>query len=196
MLSVWGWSAIVFLLYWLTSNLTIILLRCQRASWDRLKEDFLVCWWYETDEQNAEEPMKQITENGQLLVLRVDRGQEAISEIIAFCKANNISAGVFNAIGAVSRAELAFYDPKIKQYVPKNFTEDLEVTSMIGNIGISAGELVVHAHGTFSDRDFKVIGGHIVALVVSGTLEVIFTKLTGGSIVRELNADTNLNLMV
>ena len=122
------------------------------------------------------------------------RGQEIVGEIISFCSRNSIKSAYFSAIGAVSSVELGFYDIHRKQYRFKKFDEDLEVDSIAGNIAVIDGELVLHAHSTFSDSEMRVIGGHLKSAVVSGTCEVFLVPLRQ-DLVRKFDGDTGLNLI-
>ncbi len=126
------------------------------------------------------------------LVLK--RGQRIAGEILAFCKKNKISSAYFSAIGAVSSAELAFYDINSKKYSFKTFNEDLEICSMAGNLAVMKGELVFHAHASFSNSKMEAMGGHLKDAVVSGTCEVFLVSLKE-KLERAFDEDTGLNLI-
>lgn len=126
------------------------------------------------------------------LVLK--RGQQVAGEIIAFCRKKKISSAYFSAIGAVSSAEIAFYDINAKKYSFKTFSEDLEICSMAGNVAVMKGELVLHAHAAFSDRKMETKGGHLKDAVVSGTCEVFLVPLKE-RLEREFDEGTGLNLI-
>jgi len=121
------------------------------------------------------------------------RGQEVVEEIIKFCNEKNIRAAYFTAIGAVSSVELAYYDLQKKEYNYKKFDE-LEIDTITGNLAVMNDELIIHAHGTFSDKDMKTVGGHFKSAVVSGTCEVFLVPLKE-SLVRKFDEDTGLNLI-
>lgn len=122
------------------------------------------------------------------------RGQRIAEEILKFCSRNSIKSAYFSAIGAVSSAEIAFYDIDAKKYSFKTFSEDLEICSMAGNVAVMKGELVLHAHAAFSNRKIETIGGHLKDAMVSGTCEVFLVPLKE-QLERKFDEDTGLNLI-
>ncbi|QQS23244.1 DNA-binding protein [bacterium] len=134
------------------------------------------------------------------VVLRLDEGDELFEVLRKYAAENRILGAKFTAIGACSSIKITFYCPQEKKYIPTEaegepITEDLEVTGIIGNIGWMDNNPVIHAHGTFSKKDFSVIGGHIFSVTASATLEVMIT-IYEGEITRAKNEDWNLNLMI
>ena len=53
--------------------------------------------------------------------------------------------------------------------------------------------MYVHVHGTFGDKDMKTVGGHVVSAVVSGTLEIFFTKTQ--ALVKAKDPETGLQVL-
>ena len=94
-------------------------------------------------------------------------------------------------IGGVREVRLAYYDRSEKKYEEKTFQEQLELTSLVGNVTVKDGTLFLHAHGTFARRDYTVIGGHVVSGVVSQLLEFVLTP-TENTAVRELDESLGL----
>ena len=122
------------------------------------------------------------------------RGEEIISGITGYCSGRKISSAYFSAVGAVSSAELGFYDIKKKRYYFRKLKKDLEITSMTGNVAVMDGKIVVHAHATLSGRDYKTLGGHLKSAVVSGTCEVFLVRLKK-QLKRSHDAVTGLNII-
>lgn len=123
------------------------------------------------------------------IIVRLDPGDEIIKCLEEVRNIEKIN-GFFFGIGTVNYLKLGFYDFEKKSYIEKKLNEDLEVTSLIGNIGVDR----IHAHISVTDREYKAFGGHIIEGKVSGTLEIIilevgidlFTKTletTGGRII-------------
>ncbi len=138
--------------------------------------------------------MKVILENETQLVVRCDRGENALEEIVAIAHQKRIEAGYFYAIGAVQELTLSYYNLASKNYEDHEIIEDLEIISILGTIATLNGEVALHAHGSFGDRNLTVRAGHIKKLVVSATCEVVITKLQG-KIERGFSDETGLNLM-
>ena len=132
-----------------------------------------------------------------IYVLRLDKGEELISKITEFCEAQQVEAGIIvGAIGATSEIEVSWYDLTNKQYVDKLITQDMEVTSLSGNVSkLADNKLFIHAHGTFSDQNMNIVGGHVKKLIVSATLEVTIIKIWD-YINRAFSEDIGLNLML
>lgn len=127
-------------------------------------------------------------------ILRFDSGEEVIKCIEVFCAREGIGAASFSAIGAAHACTLSFYDLRVKAYRDETIQEDLEVIGLLGNVALLDGAPVVHAHGTLSDKDFNVHGGHVKQLVVSVTCEVMLTVLQG-KLNRKFSEETGLNLL-
>jgi uncharacterized protein len=138
--------------------------------------------------------MKIILDDEGLLLLRFDTGENVLEGISDFCESENVLAASFTAIGAAGATTLSYYDLKNKKYIDREFTDDLEIVSVTGNVGRMHKKPIIHAHGVFADRSLKTYGGHIKKIVVSATCEVTLTVLEG-EIVREFDAKTGLNLI-
>ena|SRR3989344_5829618 len=128
------------------------------------------------------------------MFINLEKGSEIVSSIISYCRENKISSACFFAIGAVSEVELAYYNIKKKQYQFRKLTEDMEIAGITGNIAVMDGKLVLHAHGTFSDKNFGTTGGHLKSAIVSGACEVFITELEQ-KLVRKYDEETGLNLI-
>ena len=125
-------------------------------------------------------------------VLRIEKGESAINTITQFCLEHKIESGFFNGIGAVDMAEIAHYNLQTKQYSTKQIEKPLEVTNITGNIAWYNEAPIVHAHVTLSDDEMRAIGGHVVELRVSGTLELFFTSTK--KLVKDVDPVTGLKL--
>ena len=140
--------------------------------------------------------MKTVFHKGNSYVLRFDPVEEVLKKLMEFAEKESINGASFTAIGAVKKVVLAYYDIGEKEYLDKNFDEEMEIVNVIGNVARNAemGNIIVHAHGSFGNRDFEVIGGHIKEMLVSATCEVSLTKLEGG-LERTFNQEISLNLL-
>jgi predicted DNA-binding protein with PD1-like motif len=139
--------------------------------------------------------MKIIFSDKETHILNFERGEEVISGLAGFCKEKDIRAGHITGLGAASQLVLAYYNLETKAYEKKDLVENVEILSLIGNVGVRENdELVVHMHGTFGRRDLSVFGGHIFEMVISGAGEVHVTSLPG-KISRAYDEGTGLTLM-
>ncbi|MDO8560152.1 MAG: DUF296 domain-containing protein [bacterium] len=139
--------------------------------------------------------MRVITRDGQNYFLRFDRGEEVVAQLQAWCRAEGITGGMFSGIGACGEVTLSYYHLADKEYRDETIVEDLEISSLLGNIALLGGQVAAHAHGTFADASLRVRGGHVKRLVVSATCELAFRSLPG-QVLRALDPSTGLNLLV
>ena len=103
----------------------------------------------------------------------LDPGEEINNTLENLAVKESIKAAWINGIGAIRDVEMGYYDIESKTYVRQIFKEDFELTSLIGNISIKDEKLYSHTHITFSDKDFKVYGGHMFKGTISAAGEFI-----------------------
>ena len=130
--------------------------------------------------------------HSQLLVL--DKGDEAVARLREFAEKNNIHGAWFTALGAFQRATIAYWNKQTLEYEKIEVAEQVEVLSIIGNIGTDGSEVRIHAHTTLGRRNGETIGGHLMSGDVFPTLEVHVTILDT-PIVRKIDPATKLSLI-
>ena len=89
---------------------------------------------------------------------KLDYGSDLLDELTSICQKENIYLGRVEAIGAVQKARLGYYDQKTKNYSFFKIDQNLEIASLLGNISMCDGKPMVHAHVTFSDKDSNAYG--------------------------------------
>ena len=107
--------------------------------------------------------------------IRLDKGDRLVASIDEFMRTApmDIAGAWVNIIGAVQEVTLGFYDLNKKTYEWRTFSGLREITGVQGNLAADAsGKLMLHAHGTFADRDFAVVGGHVKDFVTAATAEI------------------------
>jgi uncharacterized protein len=110
-------------------------------------------------------------------VVVLSTGEEAMGELIAFAKSQNIAAAQLTAIGALSDAELAYFDWEKKDYQSIPVREQVEVASLIGDVASGpSGEPSLHIHLVLARRDGTALAGHLTRARVRPTLEVIINE--------------------
>lgn len=106
-------------------------------------------------------------------VLRLDKGERLSDAFKAFTDDAHITSAWVTIIGGVLEVTLGYYDLDAKTYKWRDFSGVREVTGVQGNIAVNeAGEPMLHAHGTFADADYQVIGGHVKDFVAAATIEM------------------------
>jgi len=104
------------------------------------------------------------------------KGDEVMTALNDFASREQLGAASFTAIGAVRSAEVGWFDFGKRKYKAMRRDEQLEVLSLVGDIGMGSDDKpVVHAHVTLGRESGRTFGGHLIAATVSPTLEVFVT---------------------
>ncbi|MCE5192431.1 MAG: PPC domain-containing DNA-binding protein [Candidatus Cryosericum sp.] len=135
----------------------------------------------------------EYTRSGDLIALRVNRGEEIISCVKTVCEKEQVHFGSISGIGAVDHVVVGLYHVADKRYESNTFDGEMEVTSLLGNATEKEGQVYLHFHAAFAKEDGQVVGGHLNEARVSGTAE-IFIHTAPGSIDRKADPVTGLNL--
>ncbi len=137
--------------------------------------------------------MKKVTPKS-IWMGRLDHGADLLEEITKVCKENNIRFARVEALGAVKKATLGYYDQGTRTYGFFELDRPLEITNLIGNVTLKDGEPIVHAHVTLSDHDGSALGGHLAPGTIIFACEAIIQELEGEDLVRGLDETTGLPL--
>lgn len=138
-------------------------------------------------------PLRSVTSK-QTFICRVPHGADLLQTLTAFCVANGIEIGRVEAIGAVQKARIAFYDQSARKYEHMELPRPLEIVRLTGNISIKDGQPFVHAHIALADRDGRVYGGHLAEGNIVFACECIVEAFTGVPIERAYDETTGLGL--
>src|SRR6185369_15252447 len=90
------------------------------------------------------------------------KGDEVMSGVTDFAKQNKVTSASFTAIGAFSRATVAWFDDSRKEFKLVPIEQQVELVSMIGDVGLSSDQPVVHTHVAVALPDGTVKGGHLI----------------------------------
>jgi len=139
--------------------------------------------------------MKLILQDKNKYVLKAEVGEDVMNELKVFCTEQRIEAASFFAIGAAKEIRIAWFDIHKKEYVQREIQQELEIISLLGNVAVGNGEVIVHAHGSFSDKDMQVMAGHVTKVIVGAACEIVLEKLEG-KIEKAYDSETGLKLMI
>ncbi|HKX24658.1 MAG TPA: PPC domain-containing DNA-binding protein [Candidatus Saccharimonadales bacterium] len=135
--------------------------------------------------------------DGYNYVVRLERGErlsEAMEQLFAESDTQILGASV-SGVGAAEQLTLGFYDLETKEYIWRDFESMYEITGLLGTVARDEHDnLMSHLHGTFSDRSYQVIGGHVKDFVVGGTCE-LFIHVTYKPLKRLHDDQTGLKLL-
>ncbi len=135
------------------------------------------------------------TFDGYNYIVRLNRGEKLSEAFAQFFSENKLEGASITAVGGAEQIELGFYDLDAKDYLWKTFPDLYEITGLLGTIALDeTGKPMYHLHGTFADRDFRVVGGHVKDFVVGGTCE-LFVHRTYEPLHRKTDDETGLKLL-
>ena len=127
------------------------------------------------------------------IFVSIDKGELVNQKLLEVSQKEELNSGWINGLGAISDIEIGYWDIEEKIYVKKNFNDDYELLSLIGNVSLVDNKPFIHTHISFSDTKFKVFGGHLFdAKVIAAAEFCIFTS--DYSLYRKLNCDIGLSL--
>jgi predicted DNA-binding protein with PD1-like motif len=130
--------------------------------------------------------MKYRTVNNGYLI-RLEKGEEVVASLTEFAKRKNIPTGYFSGMGAVTDVTLGIFDPFKKEYIKKEFADDLEVGNLTGNIAwLDDTEPYVHCHATVADGSLNASTGHLFRATVTITIE-LFVYVFEEKLFREMD---------
>lgn len=129
-----------------------------------------------------------------VIALVFDPGEEASRGLHKAAAHFSLSGASFTGIGALSSAELGYFDRESKDYKSIPVNEQVEVLALTGNIAEHGDELKVHAHIVAGKRDGSVVGGHLLGGKVWPTLEIVLTE-PGSDLTRVFDEEIQLPLI-
>ncbi len=135
----------------------------------------------------------KFTQNGVHYVVRLDPGEEILTEIASLCEKESIKVGSVVGLGAVNRVTVGLFDTKAKVYHKKELVGPMEISSLVGNLSTQEGKPYLHFHINVCDEEMNIHGGHLNEAWVSATAELTITVLEG-TIERKFSEEIGLNL--
>ena len=128
------------------------------------------------------------------IVLRLDRFEEITDMIREVSEKENIKLAMISGIGATDDFTVGVYSLSEKKYYTQEFKGAFEIVSLTGSINTKDGEFYTHIHIGCSDKEFNMIGGHLIKANISITCEIIITVIDG-SVDRKTQEETGVNLL-
>jgi predicted DNA-binding protein with PD1-like motif len=130
---------------------------------------------------------------GRIILARLDHGEDIIAQITGLAQEELIEMGAFSVIGALSRAEIGYYDQSSHEYQKISVDRPVELANCSGNISLRDGRPFVHAHACLADLRGRVIGGHLFGGTVFAA-ELALNELLARPLTREHDGITDLYL--
>lgn len=130
---------------------------------------------------------------GKTIVMRIDRGEEVLTQLKAMAQKENIQLASVRALGATNDFTVGVFKVEEKKYYANHFTGDFEIVSLTGTISTMNGEYYAHLHMSAGDEQGRVFGGHLNEAIISATCEMV-VEVIDGQVERAHDADVGLNL--
>jgi uncharacterized protein len=131
---------------------------------------------------------------GRAVLGRIGFETDLLEELARVCREESIRLGRVEAIGAVRRACLGYYDQDAREYRYRDLDEHLEILALAGNVSLKDGEPVVHAHITLGNEEGRAFGGHLAPGTIVFACEFLIRELTGADLSRGFDEPTGLPL--
>jgi len=125
---------------------------------------------------------------------KLSHGGDLLEEITDICRKKGIQLGRVEALGAVQKARIGFYNQQTHQYQFLALDKPLEITKLVGNVSLKDGKPFVHAHVTLADETGNAYGGHLAPGTLVFACEVILEAFDGPTLDRGLDEVTGLPL--
>lgn len=125
---------------------------------------------------------------------RLEYDGDLLGQLTDYCIKNDICLGRIEAIGAVKKARIGFYDQEQRVYEYINLDQPLEILALKGNISLKDGKPFVHAHITLGDADGRAFGGHLAEGTIVFAGEFIIDVMDGPALERAPDDQTGLAL--
>ena len=127
-------------------------------------------------------------------VVVCDPGDEAVSALTQFARAERLEAAQITAVGAFEHAIVGWFDREARDYRRIPVDEQCELLSLIGDVAEGEDGPIVHVHAVLGLSDGTTRGGHLLEGRVFPTLEAIVTE-TPAELRRILRPDIGIALI-
>ena len=103
--------------------------------------------------------------------VRLETGEEIHSSLSDLIDKLNLQGGIVIGIGAMSSYSLGYYDIHKKEYIRKDYNEEVELVSCMGNMAHKGDSKIAHLHAMVSNVNMETRGGHLFEGIISATGE-------------------------
>lgn len=125
---------------------------------------------------------------------RLAHGKDLLEELTSVAAELGVRLGRVEAIGAVRRARLGFYNQEEREYGFFEIDRPMEIASLVGNVSLKEGKPMVHAHVTLADDGGAAVGGHLAPGTIVFACEFVMEVLEGEEFARSRDDATGLPL--
>ena len=127
-------------------------------------------------------------------VVVCDPGDEAVSALTQFARAERLEAAQITAVGAFEHAIVGWFDRAARDYRRIPVDEQCELLSLIGDVAEGQDGPILHVHAVLGLSDGTTRGGHLLEGRVFPTLEAVVTE-TPAQLRKVLRPDIGIALI-
>ncbi len=127
-------------------------------------------------------------------VVVCDPGDEAVSALTRFARAEDLEAAQITAVGAFEHAVVGWFDRSTREYRRIPVDEQCELLSLIGDVAAGQDGPIVHVHAVLGLSDGTTRGGHLLEGSVYPTLEAVVTE-TPARLSKVMSPDAGIPLI-
>jgi len=110
-------------------------------------------------------------------IFRVKPGQELLTEILKYCRQNDVTSGIIiGIIGSAKSARINYIKELPGKYVSENYEGPLEIVAAQGSIALQGSEIIIHIHILLTSQT-ACFGGHLAEARIFSTAEVTIGEL-------------------
>ena len=125
---------------------------------------------------------------------KLSHGCDLLEELTGICTKHDIRLGRVEAIGAVQKARVGFYNQETREYQFLDLDHSLEIAGLVGNVSLKEGRPFVHAHISLSDEEGRAFGGHLAPGTIVFACEFVLEAFDGPEFSRAFDQETGLPL--
>jgi predicted DNA-binding protein with PD1-like motif len=129
-----------------------------------------------------------------ILMGKLAHGSDLVESLNGVCRREGIVLGRVEALGAVQRARVGYYNQETRTYEFHELNQPMEIASLVGNVSLKDGQAFVHAHVTLTDREGRARGGHLAPGAIVFACEYIIHAFEGPAFERGYDDETGLPL--
>ena len=131
---------------------------------------------------------------GDTYLVRIDKGEEIIEQILRFAEEEKIALADVSALGATDDFTVGVFNLNEKKYYPHTYKGNHEIVSLVGTLTMKDGAHYQHLHLSAGNAEGNVVGGHLTKAVVSATCEMT-VRVLPGAVDRTFDEELGINLI-
>lgn len=131
---------------------------------------------------------------GNRYVISLSTDCELSAVLKAFVVEQGIRAGSITGSGMTREVVLSFYDPSLKDFKSKTFSEPMQLTDLNGSISTMDGDAYLQLNATLARSDFSMVAGLLSTAMIGESAEFIVEDFGKATLERSFDPQQGLNV--